>query len=400
MKHPLSHFKPITQTPAGIRRFTSFIGFISLVIGTFVTGCKKENGREPVAAPKIAGEKVTFPAQAPQLTSIAVDAAVPRQVSVAHLTGRLVWDENLTVRIFSPVAGRVKETLATLGQTVAAGEVLARIDSPDYGQAQADVRKASADLLLAERTLNRLRDLLEHGAAARKDMENAEDAHASAQSEKERATARLTLYGGAVGAIDQMYPLRTPLGGVIVDKNLNPGQEIRPDQMLANAPQLFAPLFIVSDPTRLWVLLDVTELDMDSLKEGQEIQIRTKAYPEKIFPGRLDLIGDSLDPAKRTVMVRGVVNNPGKLLKAEMYVMVDVTRATTAGVIVPAKAVFPRENQYYVFLEQAPGQYERRAVKLGPESDGKLAILNGLEAGQRVVTEGCLLLQAILESGG
>ena len=370
------------------------------VAGFEAAGChspKKAVADDP--APQVSGINLILPVHSPQIASLAVETVQPQKYAVAHLTGRLIWDETSTVRVFSPVAGRVQAVPAKWGQPVAAGDMLAEIISPDLGQAQADVRKADADYILAERNLQRLRDLFEHGAAARKDVESAEDSFAGAQSEKERAASRLQFLGGAKGAIDQMYGLRTPLSGVIVEKNINPGQEVRPDQMLANAPQLFAPLFVISEPSRLWALFDVTELDMGELKAGQSLEIRTRAYPDKVFAGRVESVGDSLDSATRTMKVRAVVANPERLLKAEMYVSVDVIGEAQTGVNISAKAIFLRNNQYFVFIENAPGRYERRLVKKGNENDGTVSVREGLRPGQRVVSDGCLLLESLWEAG-
>jgi cobalt-zinc-cadmium efflux system membrane fusion protein len=379
----------------------SMILSLLLAVG-FALGCRRQNVETEPPAPKISAENISFQADSPQLTSLSVETAEPRKLAVTHLTGRLFWDEDATVRIFSPVVGRVSALLAKPGQTVSSNTPLAEINSPDFGQAMADARTADGNLRLAERTLARVRELFDHGAAAQKDVENAEAACISATSERNRAQARLSLYGGSDNGADDMYLLRTPLAGVVVEKNVNPGQEVRADQMLANAPPLFAPLFVVSDPTRLWIQLDVPELDITTLQPGLPLRIYSRAYPDKIFEGELENIGDSLDPATRTVRARGAVNNPDKLLKAEMYVTVDVladdSKAAVAGVEIPAKAVFIKDNQPYLFIEKSPGQYERRLVKTGSENDGKILILDGVMAGQRVVTDGCLLLEALIES--
>ncbi|MDB6020149.1 MAG: Efflux transporter, family, subunit, partial [Pedosphaera sp.] len=360
---------------------------------------------KPVAetpAPKVDGEKVIIPADAPQKTSLSVETAEPRKLAITHLTGRLLWNDDATVRIFTPVAGRVSAIVATLGQPISAGDPLAKIDSPDFGQARADARKAASDLQLADRTLAREKELQAHGAAPVKDVESAEAVYASAISERDRALARLALYGGDDKGSDELYLLRSPLSGVLVERNVTPGQEVRADMMLANAPNLLAPLFVVSDPTKLWVQLDVSESDISSLQPGQQLRIYSRAYPDKVFEGTLENIGDSLDPTTRTVKVRGIVDNADKLLKAEMYVTVDVTadaiKTAPSSVEISSKAVFMKDNQYYLFIETSPGEYQRQVVKLGTEQDGKVQVFHGVNAGQKVVTEGCLLLQALMDS--
>jgi len=366
-----------------------------------VTGCDRATGAAEAPAATISGDQIAFPLTAPQLSSLVVTAATARSASVLRLTGHLVWDEDRTVRIYTPVGGRVRSANVDVGDTVAPGAVLAVLDSPDFGQAQADARKAAADLELAERTLARLRELFEHGAAARKDLDAAENAATDAQAERDRALAKLALYGSpAAGSGDQIFSLRAPLGGVVVDKNINPGQELRPDLMLANAAPLLAPQFVVSDPRRLWMLLDVAETDLAALHPGQELRVLSRAYPGAVFPGRLDLVGNALDPATRTVKARGSVENGDGRLKAEMYVTVEIVGEVQAGADIPSEAVFLKDNKSYVYLERGPGRFERREVRLGAETDGRIAVLAGLPAGQRVVTEGCLLLQSMMDAGG
>ena len=114
-----------------------------------------------------------------------------------------------------------------------------------------------------------------------------------------------------------------------MDKNINPGQELRPDMMLGNVPQTFNPLFTISDPTTLWLQVDVAETDLPSLQAGLPLRVTSKAFPDRTFDGTLEKIGDTLDPATRTVRVRGLVSNPDKLLKAEMYVLVDIVQDTS-----------------------------------------------------------------------
>jgi cobalt-zinc-cadmium efflux system membrane fusion protein len=370
-----------------------------LAVLAVLAGCSAEKKpKDTAVAPLVSGEVVVLATNSPQLGALSIERVDGEQPSFVPLTGRLVWNDYVTVRVFSPFAGIVRNLFVDLNQPVKRGQPLAGIQSGDFAQAVADARKAESDFRRTEQNLTRQRELFQHGAAPAKDLETAEADFAGARAERERATARLAIYGMSPSATNQDFLLPSPLDGILVERNVTPGQEVRPDQMLANAPQFTAPLFTVTDPTKLWVLLDVTEMHLPLVHKGQELTIRTKAFPEQAFKARLELIGDSLDPTTRTVRARGSLENASKLLKAELYVTVEIPDAVPSSLQVPSKAVFLRENQYYVFLETAPGQFERHAVRLGSEREGRVAILDGLHQGQRLVTEGCLLLQSLMDN--
>ena len=369
-----------------------------ILLSILLCGCHSEKKVADVPEAKVSGDTVVMATNSPQLAALSVEPVQPQQPAFVPLTGRLVWDEDATVRVFTPFAGIVRKLFVDLNQSVTNGMPLAEIQSPDFGQAQADARKAESEFRRAEHALTRVRDLFEHGAAPRKDVESAEADYGGAQAEMQRAQARLAIYGATATTETRGFLLPSPLDGVLVERNVTPGQEVRPDQMLANVPQFTAPLFVVTDPARLWVWLDVTEMHLPLVHKGMELTLRSKAFPNQAFHGRLDLIGDSLDPTTRSVRARGTVDNTAKLLKAELYVTVEIPDAVPLSLQVPSRAVFLRENQYYVFLENSPGDYQRHAVKVGSEREGKVAILEGLEPGQRLVTEGCLLLQSLMDN--
>jgi len=379
----------------GLRPSFGFLALLSLSAVVLVSsGCSRRQtvgDSEASRAPIVARDEIVFPTNAPQLGYLTLEPAQERKAVATGLSGRLAWDDDVTARVFPSVSGRIVGILVNPGQRVVAGDALAKIRSPDFGQAQADARKAVADLKQTERTLNRARELLEHGAAAEKDVEAAETDHARALSERERATATLSLYGGGGDSVDGVFSLKAPVGGVVVEKSVNPGQEVRSDQVSDK------PLFVISDPTRLWLFLDVAETDVASLSPNQEVLIRARALPDKVFHGRVEIIGQGLDAATRTVKARCVADNSEGLLRAEIYVSADVATGAGAGLDVPTNAIFLKDNEHYVFVEIGPRQFQRRAVKLGLESNGRSAVLEGLSAGQRVVADGCLLLEAILE---
>jgi cobalt-zinc-cadmium efflux system membrane fusion protein len=379
--------------------------WLAFLAGVVLAGCDRGNIIAPPESPApvvdITNASVTFAANAPQLALIGVEVAQPRTFAVTHVTGRLIWDEDVTARVFTPVSGRVIATKADIGQPVSVGTTFAEIDSPNFGQALAAARTAVGNFTAADKTLARVHDLLAHGSAASKDVEAADAAYQAAKAEQDRALAQLANYGGNISRTNSLYLLRAPLAGVVVEKNINPGQELRPDMMLGNMPQIFNPLFVISQPARLWLQLDVSETDLAALQTGLRLRVVCNAFPGKVFDGTLENIANTMDPATATVKVRGQVSNPDDLLKAGMYVLVDIVQderhVAGAGVDVPARALFLRDNDYYVFIEPSPGHFQRQKVKVGVERDGKSAVFTGVTAGQKVVSEGALLLQALVE---
>jgi len=418
-----------------LRRFRlapALLRSLSLAAIIALAGCHKgdQTKAEGPPDPKVDGDTVVFATNAPQLASIAVQTTSPRTLAITHVTGRLYWNDDATVRIFTPVFGRVAKITADVGDKVAVGTPLAEINSPDYAQALANARTAVGNLMAADKALIRIRGLLAHGYYAQKDVDAAEAAYIAALAERDRSKAVLLDYGGGDKVFSELeragsndhpeasvdnyagkedsansyYVVHSPLNGVLVDKSINPGQEIRPDFQLASFQPVTTPLFVVSDPTTLWLQVDIAESDIPSLEQGLALRVSCEAYPGKVFDGTIARIQDTMDPSTRTVKVRGVVNNPDNLLKAEMYVLVDVVqdvaKLPNAGVEVPAKALFMKGEASYLFVERSPGRYERRQVKVGIEKDNIVPVYEGVTAGQKVVTEGALLLQALVEPAG
>jgi len=360
-------------------------------------GCSPPEQADNTPAPKIAGDQITFPTNSPQLGVITTELAQIHNPEAISLFGRLTWNDALTVRVFSPVAGRITKIPVELNQPIAAGEALAEIDSPDFGQARADVRTAAGNFAAAAKAFTRAQDMFAHGAGAQKDVEAAEAAEVAARAEQDRAVARLANYGANLESTNALYLLRSPLAGVLVEKSVTPGQEIRSDAMLANAPQFFSPQFVVTDPTRLWVQLDVPESDLRQLKRGYPLVIRSQSLPDDQFTGAIDAISESLDATTHTVTVHGIVDNSSRKLKAEMFVTVELPNESAARLQVPAKAVYLRGEAHFVFVEESPGTFRRREVKLGETSDDNLEVVDGLKSGERVVVDGALLLEKMFE---
>ena len=359
-------------------------------------GCGRRATEAPQKEPTVEGSSVSLPAPSPQLDSVATEPAQSAKPSALQLNGRLAWDDDATVRVYSAFGGRVTRIAVQIGQSVHRGDVLAELASPDYGQAQADAHSAASALRLAERTAARAQDLFDHGAASRRDLDAAEADLDRAKAERERTLARLTAYGEKEGAVNGTFALRAPIDGEVVERNLTPGQEVRPDQILAGTPALTAPLFTITDPTRLWVVLDVSEHDAPELHRGQPCVIRPHMHADGDFPGSISSVSEFLDPTTRTVKARATVANAERQLRAEMLVTVEVAPDDAKSVQeVPARAVFLEGEKHYVFVADGHGRFERKPVEIGAERGGRLQIRDGLESGASVVTDGALLLEKI-----
>ena len=379
---------------------TAGLTLIATAIVAFVTtGCHKDvpQGSTPVTAAKSEDGKVVLPADSEQLTSIKIEAAKISPVAVTHLPGRVVWNETATVRVFSPFGGRVTRLGVEPGDAVAAGDILAAIASPDFGQAQTDAKRSATDLALAEKTAARLHELKEHGAAADKDVQSADADYNRFAAEFSRAQGKLAQFGGTNGAIDSSFLLRAPAAGILVERNVASGQEVRADQMLAGIDRLAAPLFVITDPSRLWVWIDITEMDLGRVQKGQPVIISSQVFPDRIFNAVIDYISDGLDPITRTAKARAVVDNKNRLLKSEMLVWAQVSNVAAAAVDVNSHAVFLKGDRHYVYAEESKGRFSKREVTIGIEHDGKIQVLSGLKEGDRVVTDGAMLLDLVAD---
>ena len=374
------------------RSATPVRGTVALLLAfaALALGCSKAGERAAVPA-RVEKDTVIFEASSPQLAALQTAPAQPRREALLRLPGRLVWNEDRTVRVFAPFPGRVMTITAKVGDRVSAGQLLAKLAAPEFGIAQSEARKAEQDYVLSQKNLARVEELHAAGVTATKELQAAQADFARTKAERERTQARLRIYGND-DAVDQQYSLRSSIAGVVVERNLNPGQETRPD---ANPDR---PLFVISDPSRLWFLLDVVEKDVGELRAGVEVKLSTSSLGEDRVAGRVLHVADLVDPQTRTVKVRGTVDGADPRLKAEMFVTAELKVPAAKGLIVPARAVYLRGEQYYVFVEDGPGRYVRRAVQLGPGGDGQQVVLAGLEPTQRVVVDGNLLLEKILAS--
>jgi cobalt-zinc-cadmium efflux system membrane fusion protein len=370
-----------------VKRYSAIAGAAAL-IALYINMTGQEPMGHPVAPPPIIqGEQLRFPAGHPQLTLLTTATAIAANSVAIDLPARLVWNEEKTERIYPAFAGRVVKLNADVGQTVRAGQVLATLASPEFGAAQADTAKAQADARFSERAFQRQTELFEAGIVSRKEYEQAQADAQRANAEVARAQARTQLYGGG-NAVNQQLGLSATVSGVVVERNLSAGQELRPEQ---GGPGSL-PLFVVTDPRSLWVQIDAREADVASLQPGTPISLTLPNFPGQSFAAKITATGDFIDSNSRTVKVRGVIDNNQRILKAEMLGSAKFERALEKGVLVPSRAVQLRGSQYWTYVQKEQGVFEGRKISIGYEGLDKVLVTNGVKDGELVVSDNGLLL--------
>ena len=374
-----------------VEALLAFIFAVCVLLALLLlTGCGPRTEPADDGKPEIRGDSITFPARSSAAQRLAVERVEAPAEHDVTLPARLTWDEERTVRVFPPFAGRVARIVARPGDRVAVGSPLAELMSPDFGQAQADARKAQADLEVSTRALERVKELAAHGVASAKDLDQAQADQRKAQAEADRALGRVNAYGHGIAG-DNRFVLKSPTAGVVVERNLNPGQELRPDQP-------GAPLFVITDPTHLWIVIDAAEGDAAGLKAGMPLTVMSSQFPDMTFPGELVQIADFIDPTTRTLKLRGVVPNKDRSLKGEMFVAARIRAPKGHFPTVASRAVYLSGASNYAFVRTGAATFTRRAVRVGRENDGRSTVLSGLREGDEVVVAGNLFLDQLLAS--
>jgi cobalt-zinc-cadmium efflux system membrane fusion protein len=317
--------------------------------------------------------------------------------SGALATGIIQANAYRTTPVVSLVGGIVRRVDVELGKEVKRGQTIAVVFSEELATAQSRYLTALAQLEEHHKHHRREAQLVEIGAASREEFEQATTQLRTAESEVAAQRQKLLLLGLTPQRIDQLSTssqissevnLPSPASGTVVSRSANPGEVIAADKEIAR----------VADLSSVWVIGQVYEKDLGRVRVGSGATITNDAYPGRVFRGRIAYVDPSLDQATRTAQVRIELANPGQALKIGMYV--SVAFAALAGApattpVVPKDAVQNINNQPVVFVAtEDPNGFVLRPVRLGPESNGRYPVLEGLSIGERIVTEGSFLLRA------
>ena len=375
-------------------RYALWIG-VWLVPAVFLSGC----GQNVKADPKLEEPppaqveheqgasmvKVDHPEQFPLAT-----AGQRTTAPELNVTGVVSADVSRNVPVVSLASGRVVEIHARLGDEVVKGQLLLRVQSADISGAFSDYRKGQADQVLAQAQLDRAKLLYEKGAIAKKDVEVAQDTADKARVDVETAIEHLKVLGADLNHLSPVVDIHAPAAGIIIEQNVTNAAGVK---TLDNSPNLFT----IADLSRVWIICDVYENDLQNVHLNEYADIRLNAYPGRMFRGRISNIGPTMDPTIRTAKVRIEMENPG-LMRLGMFVQATFHgQQAQVRAVVPASAVLHLHDRDWVYVPQTENTYRRVGVTTGAMVAGGLQeIVSGLRPGERVV-QNALVLQNTVE---
>lgn len=377
-------------------------------IAVMVTACGERTGAV-VRTANSAGV-VTLDDSAQRQGGITVTpVAMVLRADQTEAPGILALDERHTARIGSLVEGILLDTAAEVGDRVKAGQVLATMHSTAVHEAWAGYRKAIAERRRLEKELafsvaahERAQRLYADKAISLQDTQRAEADRVAAvealdmgrtevrRSEEELEHLGITNAEDPTGESGEQIPVKTPTSGVVLERFVTPGTAVTPG----------SPLYVVSDLKSLWALVEIDESLLSRVRRGQSIELRVAAYPQDAFSGVVALVGDTVNPKTRRVIVRCTVTNSDGRLKPQMYATALIREGQPQQVVVvPSGAIQTIDGRASVFVAEPGGRFRPRAIETGQVFGGQTEIRSGLHAGERIaVTGGFVLKTELLKS--
>lgn len=377
-----------------------------LALMTGLAACQRNETAPPVAetpTPTPAPvDRLTLTPESIRYAGLETIAVVESElVSPIESTGRVTLNEDRTIRVGAFIDGRVMKVLVKVGDRVREGQTLAEIHTHDVHEAGANLVQARANLTrkrneaaFARTTFERAERLFQAKALSKQELDRARVETESAgqdvvhaEAELERAKGHLKLLGLNPETLNYDAPvlIKAPGSGVIMQRDITVGTGITPG----------APLFTISDLGQVWVVAEVEEKRLPQLRVGMPVTLSVAAYPDENFSGTVGKISDLLNPQTRMVEVRCLVDNRSGRLKPEMYASTKIAAGEkTRALVVPKASLQDVDGREVIFVALDGDNFEKRIVRTGRQEGELIEVLEGLRAGERVVTSGGFLLKS------
>jgi cobalt-zinc-cadmium efflux system membrane fusion protein len=337
-----------------------------------------------------------------RLAAVKVEPVAEREFPIEkEAVGSIDFNEDMSVQVFTPYQGRIIALFAEIGDDLKRGQTLFTIDSPDLLQAESTLIAAAGVLQLTTRNLERLRDLYTTRAVSQHDVEQAASDQQTAEGNLRAARDAVRIFGKTDADIDRIVTDRiadptlivpSPIDGRITARNAAPGLFVQP----GNAPAPYS----VADISTMWMLANVAETDSPAFRVGQQVQVSLSAFPGRVFDGKITTIGAAVDPNSRRVLVRSEVKDPQHELRSGMFANFVI------GVGPPARSpgipidgvVREGDGTQSIWVTADRRRFTKRTVKIGLVREGYRQILEGVQAGELVATEGAIFLSNALDT--
>jgi len=321
-------------------RISKYLLFVPVVISgsLLLSSCTKDSAsNQNIISAKIMvsgqGTTIDFPVNDPGLERIKSTTVNPGHVMIS---------------VFAP-----SRVVAIISSGSSTKEKVILFDSPDIASLYSSYRQAKSNVALTEKSLERIQDMFKNLAATGKDLNQAETDAAIAKVSLSEMESRLRTAGYDPKELE----------------NTQPGT--------------------------IWLISDVLESQLSEVDKGEAVDIFFNAFPDKKFEGKAVSIGDVVDPTTRTVKVRVSMKDPqGKFLPG-MFAKIDYGDPKENCLVIPLAGVITVEGNDYVYLQKAPGEFERKKVILGPQNETQVIVLKGINNGDKIVTDGAILLKGL-----
>jgi len=315
--------------------------------------------------------------------------------------GSISFADDLSVQVFPSYQGKIIKCLSELGDQVQKGQPLYTIESPDLIQAESNLIGAAATLDLTTKELTRAKELDGTSGVSQREYEQAISDQQTAEGALKAARDAVRVFGKTDVEMDQMVAsrridpvllVRSPISGEVTAFNGPPGLLVQP----GNPP---AP-FTVSNVSVKWMLANVIESDIPLFHLGQPVEVKVMAYPDRVFHGKISKIYASVDPDTHRVTIRSEIVDPQNELRPGMLAnfVIRVHKPVEATAIPANGVVRESDGTMTAWVTTDRHHFSQRVIKTGLRTDDEVEILEGLQRGELIVTDGAVFLSNMLEA--
>jgi len=359
-----------------------------------VSWSSKNGAAQPVATTKPA--EISVELNETQVATLKIGTVAEQDFAQEkHSVGNITFDQNKLVTVFAHYQGRLIDAHLNIGDSVEIGQPLFTMQSPDLLTAEANLITVAGTSVLHSRNLTRAKTLVKNGGISQQAADQVIADQQSAEGAMKSARDNVRIFGKSDEEIDKIIAQRqadstlvvkSPIAGVITGRAAAPGLYVQPG--VAPAP------YTIADTSTMWMVANIVENDAPFLQIGQSVSVRVAAFPDRIFKGKIIVLGAAIDPNTRRVIARCEVDNSENLLRAGMFAtFVITTGEPIRAPAVPQNAlVREMDGSITAWTTTDRKHFIRRRVSPGARQNNLVEIKSGLTPGEQLVSDGAIFL--------